>query len=165
LHLSSKVQSYCEYAAFLGFKWVWIDTCCIDKSSSTELSEAINSMYKWYANAKLCMAFLDDVPDGDDPRRKTGSRFLWSKWFTRGWTLQELVAPRNVMFLFQGWHSLGTKSALASTIETKTGIDLDVLCHCALHQSWSSQDACHGPRTAPRRAWKTGRTRLWAFWG
>jgi hypothetical protein len=86
-------------------------------------------MYKWYANAKLCMAFLDDVLDGDDPRRETGSCFLRSKWFTRGWTLQKLVAPRNVLFLSQGWRSLETKPGMASTIKVKTGINLDVLCY------------------------------------
>jgi hypothetical protein len=103
-------------------------------------------MFKWYSEATLCIAFLEDVPDEVDPLR-TGSLFPKSKWFKRGWTLQELVAPRTVIFVSQGWQPLGTKAGLASTIKDITGIDLDVLCHqrsprdvsVARRMSWAAQ--------------------------
>src|SRR5271155_2971591 len=75
-----------------GLDYFWVDTCCIDKSSSAELSEAINSMYRWYQNAQICYAYLADVIVAEKPRGR-GSAFERSRWFTRGWTLQELIAP------------------------------------------------------------------------
>ncbi|KAI1736495.1 hypothetical protein F4680DRAFT_461013 [Xylaria scruposa] len=80
-----------------------IDTCCIDKRSSTELSEAINSMFKWYQNAAQCYAFLQDVTGSvNDPS------FQDNRWFTRGWTLQELIAPKRLSFYNQSWKAIGT---------------------------------------------------------
>ncbi|KAI1790889.1 heterokaryon incompatibility protein-domain-containing protein [Ganoderma leucocontextum] len=127
--LLDKVRMACEVARRDGFRYIWIDSCCIDKTSSSELSEAINSMYNWYRDAQICYAFLSDVPsqsDSDDPRAY-GSRFRSSRWFTRGWTLQELVAPRWVLFLSVEWTLLGTKDTLASVIEAITRIDSSVL--------------------------------------
>lgn len=92
-----KVAGCCAQARRDGYKWVWIDTCCIDKSSSSELSEAINSMYQWYHEAKVCYAYLTDVPAGDRVFDKA-SAFRRSRWFTRGCTLQELLAPTTVAF-------------------------------------------------------------------
>lgn len=83
--------------------YVWVDTCCIDKRSSTELSEAINSMYVWYKKAEICIAYLADIPH-EDMTNISGSR-----WFTRGWTLQELVAPREVIFVNSQWIRFGIK--------------------------------------------------------
>lgn len=100
--VSLKVRNCCSYASDLGFRWVWIDTCCINKSSSAKLSEAINSMYEWYSLAALCIAFLVDVPDGSDPGAKD-SPFRHTKWFQRGWTLQELIAPRSLIFVSRVW--------------------------------------------------------------
>ena len=77
--------------------WVWIDTCCINKESSTELSEAINSMYRWYAEAWVCLAYLHDVSPHAHPLGS--AEFADSEWFTRGWTLQELLAPPTVCSL------------------------------------------------------------------
>ncbi|KAK0730325.1 heterokaryon incompatibility protein-domain-containing protein [Lasiosphaeris hirsuta] len=81
-------------------EYVWIDTICINKSSSAELSEAINSMFAWYQQAKLCYAYLSDVSSDcnttTDALSKPDSDFCQSKWFTRGWTLQELLAPSTV---------------------------------------------------------------------
>ena len=65
--LSAKIQNCCRFARKLGFDWVWIDTCCIDKSSSSELSEAINSMYRFYALSSVCYAYLRDVPKDTFP--------------------------------------------------------------------------------------------------
>ena len=91
-----KILACCRYAAgdrdMVPINWVWIDTCCIDKSSSAELAEAINSMFRWYQNASICYAYLSDVKKSNQ-ENLTKSEFESSQWFTRGWTLQELIAP------------------------------------------------------------------------
>ena len=111
-----KILKSCAQAMRDGFDWIWIDTCCIDKRSSAELSEAINSMYRWYWEAALCYAYLSDV--SYSPR----SRIRSSKWFTRGWTLQELLAPAVVEFYAEDWNFLGTKLGLVDDIQGATGI-------------------------------------------
>ncbi|KAL7280008.1 hypothetical protein ACG7TL_006421 [Trametes sanguinea] len=144
--VSPKIQKCCQVARAAGYAYVWIDTCCINSSSSSELSEAINSMYAWYARADVCYAYLHDVPDDEDPLAATSS-FRRSRWFSRGWTLQELIAPRNVIFLSGDWTFLGTKSTLSSAIELVTGISRKVLDHSvpldtvsvATRMSWASQ--------------------------
>ena len=144
--VSSKVRMACATARAHGYRYIWIDSCCIDKTSSAELSEAINSMYRWYGRAAVCYAFLADVSH-DDVAHATGSQFRRSKWFTRGWTLQELIAPRNVVFLSQTWQVLGSKSNLALLLEEITGIEHAVLTHdkhlstisVAARMSWASR--------------------------
>ncbi|KAI0373992.1 HET-domain-containing protein [Pilatotrama ljubarskyi] len=100
--LSEKIAGACRVARVAGYKLLWVDACCIDKSSSAELSEAINSMYLWYSIADICLVYLADVPDDDDILA-WGSRFRSSRWHTRSWTLQELIAPRRVVFLSRRW--------------------------------------------------------------
>ncbi|KAF4920974.1 Vegetative incompatibility protein HET-E-1 [Colletotrichum viniferum] len=93
-----------------GFVYLWVDTCCIDKASSAELSESINSMYLWYLKATVCYAYLSDVhPDGIRSMGQRESQFRASRWFTRGWTLQELIAPRVVEFYASDWSLMDTK--------------------------------------------------------
>ncbi|KAI1791391.1 HET-domain-containing protein, partial [Ganoderma leucocontextum] len=125
-HACEKIRNFCIYAEAAGYELAWADTCCIDKTSSAELSEAINSMYTWYANADVCYAFLRDVSDSDDPELPD-SAFRRSKWFTRGWTLQELIAPLEVVFLSASWKPLCSKCAWPGLIQQVTGIDIDVL--------------------------------------
>ncbi len=125
---SPKIRDCCAYALADGFDFLWIDSCCIDKTSSAELSEAINSMYTWYSLSTLCYAFLQDVDSDEDPRLPL-SAFRRSRWHTRGWTLQELIAPRVVVFVSATWRSLGTKGQLADVIEEVTGVDRGVLLH------------------------------------
>lgn len=120
-----KIEETCRQASRNGFTHVWVDTCCIDKSSSAELSEAINSMYRWYHQAAVCYVYLFDVPDGVDPGQD--AVFAQSEWFCRGWTLQELVAPSHMEFFSQGWIYLGDKSTLTAVLSGATGIDVDVL--------------------------------------
>lgn len=124
----SKLENSCAQAKKDGYEYIWIDTCCIDKSSSAELSEAINSMYRWYESAAICYAYLSDVPprEIEDPWISQ-SRFRQSRWFTRGWTLQELIAPSKLIFFSQSWTSLGTKAELVKLIYDVTTIDKDVL--------------------------------------
>ncbi|KAI0767174.1 heterokaryon incompatibility protein-domain-containing protein [Fomes fomentarius] len=127
---SSKIRECCILAESHGYKWLWIDTCCIDQSSSAELSEAVNSMFAWYSHAQVCYAYLHDVPageEGEDGLARHGSPFRRSRWFTRGWTLQELIAPRSLVFLSREWAVLGTKASLAPLLEQISGVDADVL--------------------------------------
>ncbi|OJT06470.1 Vegetative incompatibility protein HET-E-1 [Trametes pubescens] len=124
--VSDKIRECCVLAESHGYEWLWIDTCCIDRSSSAELSEAINSMYEWYAHAQVCYAYLHDVPHIRDVRARD-LVMRRSKWFTRGWTLQELIAPRSLLFFAQDWTMIGTKAGLATLLEDITGVDADVL--------------------------------------
>lgn len=101
-----KVKGFADYmkSNIADLQWLWIDTCCIDQKSSAELQEAINSMFRWYRDAEVCLAFLYDVSTGDDL-----SGFERSNWFERGWTLQELLAPSTVIFLAKEWQLIGHK--------------------------------------------------------
>lgn len=120
-----KVHSCCILAERHGYHWIWNDTCCIDKSSSAELSEVINSMFQWYAKADVCYAYLYDVEDLGS--LDFLSPFYQSRWFTRGWTLQELIAPPAVVFVSARWQVLGTKTGLVEHLENITGVDSRVL--------------------------------------
>lgn len=122
----SKVTNCCKQAASEGWEYAWIDSCCIDKTSSAELSEAINSMFKWYKDAQVCYVYLCDVESGDRDHHLEGSSFRRSKWFTRGWTLQELLAPEHLIFFNQSWTEIGTKSTLGAAIKSTTDIDLSL---------------------------------------
>ncbi|KAI6030134.1 heterokaryon incompatibility protein-domain-containing protein [Pisolithus marmoratus] len=126
-----KIVKCCEQAARDGYTWLWIDTCCINKDSSAELSEAINSMYRWYRNAQRCYVYLSDVDASAFPTEQDFSKFGksngWPEWFSRGWTLQELIAPKEVEFFNKNWVSIGTKQDLTSTLEDITRIPSQVL--------------------------------------
>ncbi|KAI0742572.1 heterokaryon incompatibility protein-domain-containing protein [Daedaleopsis nitida] len=124
--VSPKIRHFCALAVRQGYRWAWIDTCCIDKTSSTELSEAINSMFRYYSLALVCYAYLKDVPAHGD-HGTSGSPFRSSRWHTRGWTLQELIAPRIVHFLSSTWEYLGSKADLAPVLRRCTGIPVAVL--------------------------------------
>jgi hypothetical protein len=137
-----KVKNACSVALEGEYEYIWIDTCCIDKTSSAELQEAINSMYRWYTEAQECYAYLADVPPGPDYREK----FRKSRWFTRGWTLQELIAPSTVIFLNSEWKVINNKSSLHQLISEITGIPGgfllgDDLLHASIAQkmSWASR--------------------------
>ncbi|KAL8662320.1 MAG: hypothetical protein Q9202_004849 [Teloschistes flavicans] len=118
----AKIKDCCKHAQARGWQLVWIDTCCIDKRSSAELNEAINSMYRWYKGAEVCWAYLADVlitSDGYDNDERLALRhaqFLASQWFTRGWTLQELLAPRELIFLDRNWKTIGSKKSLKDDV-------------------------------------------------
>ncbi|PIL24717.1 hypothetical protein GSI_12603 [Ganoderma sinense ZZ0214-1] len=124
--LSPKIRDACAVARKNGYRYIWIDSCCIDKSSSSELSEAINSMYKWYSLSAMCYAYLADVPPGEDCQAEV-SFFPMSRWFTRGWTLQELIAPDQVEFLSKDWASIGSKHTLVDLVESITDIEYKAL--------------------------------------
>ncbi|KAH6656094.1 hypothetical protein BKA67DRAFT_622504 [Truncatella angustata] len=117
---NQKIQYCGRQAALHGLEYFWVDTCCIDKSDITELSTAINSMFQWYKSATRCYVYLSDV-------NNSGSGLRKSRWFTRGWTLQELVAPMSIEFFSSGWHRLGDKQSLEAEIRQITGISVEVL--------------------------------------
>lgn len=125
--------------------WVWIDTCCIDKSSSAELSEAINSMYHWYAESSACYVYLSDVTKSDGIGQ-TLSELQESQWFTRGWTLQELLAPKDLMLLDKNWTELGTRSHLLANVAKAAGI-----AEKRLERRWSNEAS--GVSVAERFSW------------
>ncbi|KAJ4290293.1 hypothetical protein N0V90_010509 [Kalmusia sp. IMI 367209] len=121
-----KIQFCGEQAARDGLEWFWIDTCCINKSNKAELSQAIKSMFRWYQNATKCYVYLSDV---STVKRKTSGKIVhWesalrgSRWFTRGWTLQELLAPRSIDFFSRERKFLGSKISLTQQIHEITGI-------------------------------------------
>lgn len=126
-----KILKSCEQAVKDALEWLWVDTCCIDKRSSSELSEAVNSMFRWYQNSKKCYVYLHDLTEPTLPKkadRKTyGNSNGWPEWFSRGWTLQELIAPEDVQFFNKGWARLGTKRSLEDTLWRITRIPPDVL--------------------------------------
>lgn len=116
-----KIKAFCNHCALDGLSHGWIDTCCIDRGSSAELSEAINSMYRWYQNATKCYGFLSDVDlESSWPLKE-------SEWFKRGWTLQELIAPSHVEFYDSNWTALGSKRQMADVVSDITKIPANVL--------------------------------------
>lgn len=118
-----KIQFCAEQARRDGLQYFWVDSCCIDKSSSAELTEAINSMYRWYQDAAKCYVYLSDV-SASGPVLPA---FKQSRWFTRGWTLQELLAPASVDFFVREGTSIGDKASLEAEISQITGIPAPVL--------------------------------------
>ncbi|KAI2466268.1 HET-domain-containing protein [Annulohypoxylon bovei var. microspora] len=158
-----KIEATCRVALEHDLKYAWVDTCCIDKSSSAELSEAINSMFAWYKKADVCFVWLRDFTSfsdetlveaiasfearealetkgegfgGDPPqqtiaemdiRNKVKKGLGNCKWFSRGWTLQELIAPSRINFYDKEWNYFGSKLELASVLSWITGVDTSVL--------------------------------------
>lgn len=171
----AKIVSTCEKALAHKYIWIWVDTCCIDKTSSAELTEAINSMFRWYQSAKECYVYMFDVTwqeslDNTSSSAHSSSTFLSpsssaasgkmtgspasrqsfrdSDWHKRGWTLQELLAPQNVIFYDKDWRFIGKKEKLAADIAAATGIRLECLFH-----NWALSAAC----IAERMSWAATR--------
>ena len=120
----AKIWYCCRQARADGHHWVWVDTCCINRKSETELSEAIISMYAWYRDSRICYALLEYVSRDDGDWEEDVER---SRWFTRGWCLQELIAPSTVMFYNANWQYLGTKGSLGRLVRNTTGIPANVM--------------------------------------
>ena len=145
-----KILQSCKQAKKDGYKWLWVDTCCIDKGSSAELSEAINSMYRWYENSRICYAYLHDLPGPSFPIMDDYERYPksdgWPEWFSRGWTLQEMIAPKDVQFFNRDWYPIGDKRTLAPILQTITGVPQNILkeglssnCPCVAQiMSWAA---------------------------
>ncbi|KAF5628960.1 beta transducin [Fusarium sp. NRRL 52700] len=162
----SKLKDYCDRAFKDGWEWAWMDTCCIDKTNPADTQEAINAMFRWYQSAGVCYAHLDDVdfsdasqilpfPEDTNIGRIMGSigaalkgDFIAAKWFTRGWTLQELLAPHYLIFVDREWRHIGTRESWAPEIEKASNIEARHLnafnptdftsCSTAMRFSWAS---------------------------
>ena len=153
---SEKVRESCILAEHHGYRWIWNDTCCIDKTSSTELSEAINSMFRWYSLAEVCFAYIEGV-DNPDPGQRVQvleapkSAFRKARWHTRGWTLQELIAPSLLIFVSGDWKIIGNKVELALLLEEITGVPSQVLTR-EVHYSV--------PSIAERMSWASTRSTM-----
>lgn len=141
-----KIRRTCERAKREDppLQYCWVDTCCIDKKSSAELTEAINSMFKWYREATVCYAYLHDLQHGNDLK----SQLPECKYFTRGWTLQELIAPREMVFFDADWVPRGTKKELLQLLCTITNIPEYVL---------TVGDEVHNVCIARRMSWAAHR--------
>lgn len=123
-----KIKKCCAQAVEDGLQYAWVDTCCINKRSSAELSEAINSMFKWYKQAHICYAYLSDVKVEDAEFASLDRSYLeGARWFTRGWCLQELIAPKEIVFFARSWKRLGKKSEISSVLTDITNIDESIL--------------------------------------
>jgi Heterokaryon incompatibility protein (HET) len=134
-----KIQFCANQADRDGLQHFWVDTCCIDKSNNTELSEAINSMFRWYRNSAKCYVFLSDVSSNDHDQNSLSfqsweSAFRNSRWFTRGWTLQELIAPPLVEFFSLEGERLGDKKSLERQVHEVTGVAVRALQGCSLSE-------------------------------
>ncbi|KAK1238238.1 hypothetical protein MKX08_002817 [Trichoderma sp. CBMAI-0020] len=111
-----------------GLQYFWADTCCIDKSNNSELSRSIISMFRWYRNADRCYVYLSDISGYENKQPcEWESAFRAHRWFTRGWTLQELLAPSSVEFFTQDDRRLGDKRSLEQQIHEITGIAVKAL--------------------------------------
>lgn len=141
-----KIKGCCAQALEDGLDYVWIDTCCIDKTNSAELQEAINSMFAWYKGSEICYAYLSDVSNSKTRDKSDFGRNLRaSRWFTRGWTLQELIAPSDLVFYDCHWQPIGRKRHLMSSISQITRVNEEVLAgedftrtSIAQRMSWAS---------------------------
>ncbi|KAF6827709.1 HET domain-containing protein [Colletotrichum musicola] len=145
----AKIRKTCSIARRRGIGYVWVDTCCINKQDFSELTEAINSMFKWYANATVCFAYLSDV-DGDHPLEQ-------SRWFERGWTLQELIAPNCVEFFDGAWNAIGTREELAAVIHQRTDIDVSILRERSYVTDMGVREHLDDFPIAVRMSWGAGR--------
>ncbi|TEA16143.1 Vegetative incompatibility protein HET-E-1 [Colletotrichum sidae] len=138
-----KFDGCCKRAKDDGYQYAWIDTCCIDQTNSVEVGEAINSMYRWYKQAAICYALLSDVSAGIE------TTFRKSRWFTRGWTLQELLAPVKLNFYDKDWQFLNSRTKLAGLVGEITGIPSRYLTGLA---------TCHEASVAQRMSWAARRS-------
>jgi hypothetical protein len=149
-----KLRFCAERAAADALEYFWVDTCCINKNTSVELSTAINSMFRWYQRATKCYVYLTDVSVSEEVANPGAYRISWeqafrhSRWFTRGWTLQELLAPASVEFFSREGRRLGSRVSLEQEIHGITGIPTEALRGQKLTQ-YSVEE---------RMSWAAGRT-------
>lgn len=159
-----KIDLACRQAERDLLSYAWVDTCCIDKSSSAELSEAINSMFQWYHRAKVCYVYLSDLaPHPATAERTLGlepptleAGFRHCRWFRRSWTLQELIAPGRVDFYDMGWTLRCTKAEAAETLARITGVDVDVL-RAAGRPGAAGRAVLDAASVAQKMSWAAGR--------
>jgi hypothetical protein len=118
-----KIQQSCLLARKRGLEFAWVDTCCIDKTSSAELTESINLMYQWYRDATVCFVYLEDLK----PDAVIKDALPHCRWFTREWTLQEFIALKDMAFYDMAWNHKGTKISMFNFLSKFTKIPPDIL--------------------------------------
>ncbi|KAF2995238.1 hypothetical protein E8E13_002798 [Curvularia kusanoi] len=134
-----KIRFCMQQAARDGLKFSWVDTCCIKKDNPTELQHSINSMFRWYKEAAKCYVYMADVSTSKQPQDCRTQNGVWredftrSRWFTRGWTLQELLAPHDVSFFSREGEMLGSLDKLKELVQMVTGLPLSVFSGTDLH--------------------------------
>ncbi|KAM0276192.1 hypothetical protein ACHAQH_006999 [Verticillium albo-atrum] len=145
-----KISSCAAKSSQMGLEYTWVDTCCIDKSSSAELSEAINSMFAWYRDSATCLVYLQDYQPGSSPPCMVDIGLC--KWFTRGWTLQEILAPKKAIFYSADWTVIGTKDESLRVLSSFLRIELAFLkpkqyqeANVATKMSWAARRATTRP--------------------
>jgi hypothetical protein len=119
----AKLEMCSRIALDHGLQYVWIDTCCIDKNSSAEISEAINSTFRYFAESELCIAYLDDLED----HTKDDYFLSRSTWFSESWTLPALVASGDLHYYSHNWKKLGSKASLSRQTSHVSGVTERVL--------------------------------------
>ncbi|KAF5533252.1 heterokaryon incompatibility protein het-E-1 [Fusarium mexicanum] len=146
----SKILKACNKAVKHKLDWLWVDTNCIDKSSSAELTEAINSMFAYYRNSWVCFVYLADVADSLSSEEELFSQIENSRWFTRGWTLQELIAPKHLVFYAADWTEIGCKNkAMVNLVASITSVEKKYL---------NDTESIHEAPVAKRMSWLAKRT-------
>lgn len=162
----TKIVKACEMARQQDYRWVWIDTICIDKKSSAELSEAINSMYTWYWRSDRCFVFLPHVhgvtecgcPTGEYHQTFEGCtpfcrrQFRASAWFTRGWTLQELLGPLEIEFFNCYFQTIGSKETMRTYLSRATHIATEY---------FERRERISGASIARKMSWASHRQTTW----
>jgi hypothetical protein len=139
-----KILNTCKLAKDEKVDYAWVDTCCIDKTSSAEIGESINSMFQWYKRAEVCFVYL-----GDYSHETYHPDLEKCRWFTRGWTLQELLAPKKIKFYNKHWICIGEKENLLEKLTEITNIPEEVLLESNKITSYS---------IAQRMSWASGRS-------
>ncbi|KAK1730622.1 uncharacterized protein BDZ83DRAFT_715678 [Colletotrichum acutatum] len=122
-----KIVAACLVAQERMLNYIWIDTCCVDKESESERSEAVESSFRIFRSAALCIAYLSDVESGRPMPAGFRHTFKRSRWFTRSWALPELIAPPELVFYSRGWELIGTRSELRNHLFDITGVDTFIL--------------------------------------
>ncbi|KAI1125970.1 HET-domain-containing protein [Nemania abortiva] len=145
--LFDKIIRVCQLARKRGIMYVWVDTCCIDKSNSAELGESINSMFEWYERSEICYVYLKDFELGQNGNIET-SVFRECLWFKRAWTLQELLAAQWVLFFDRSWNELGEKRFFGPLLSDITGIEIPFLARTV---------SIHTASVAKRMSWAAAR--------
>lgn len=152
----NKIEQTCREARRCGFDYVWIDSCCIDKTNNAELSESINSMFQWYSDAELCLVYLVDF-DAGAAASDRNAMLRRARWFSRGWTLQEIVAARVANFYDGAWCHFGTKSSLRNELASITNIDAEIFSPPQDPDAVGVRDLLDAMPVGRRMAWAASR--------
>ena len=152
----TKIERTCREAQRCGFDYVWIDSCCIDKTNNAELSESINSMFQWYSEADLCLVYLADF-DANATDSELDTMLHSARWFSRGWTMQEIIAARAANFYDRAWCQFGTRESLRDILAYITNIDVEVFTPPEGPDAMSTRDLLDTIPVGRRMSWAASR--------